>query len=205
MKNKAIVAATVAAHKTLLPWEKATLKARDLWLPGWLPVNRHPAFTALFALLLLAPLALALPPLAALATAMVFARMLALDLTTYTLPDIYTLPLLAVGLAAAALEQQFAQVGLAMALLVLAPLAPRFPITRGLGGGDFKLLAALLAWLPLNAAAFAVAIGCFLWLPLAFWRPKTPQPFGAPLLVGWALIIAFPHLPEGLLRPMFAL
>lgn len=193
----------IEAHKTLWPWEKATLEARDLWLPGWLPVRRHVAFTGLFAVLLVALLGLTLPPPEAVVTAVIFARLLALDLTTYTLPDIYTLPLFAVGLAAATLQHHLPQVALAAALLAFVPLAPRFPITRGLGGGDFKLLAALLAWLPLNAAAFAVAIGCFLWLPLAFWRPKTPQPFGAPLLLGWALIIAFPHLPEGLLRPMF--
>lgn len=189
-----------ALHKRLPWWERNTLTPDDLWVPGWLPAGVLTRATAALTLLLMPLLALGGMPLAL--AAPVFARLLALDLTAYTLPNVYTLPLLAAGLSHAAYMGHPWQAGLAAGLLALGFIAPRFPVAHGLGGGDFKLLAAMLAWLPLQAAAFAMAIGCFLWLPLAFWRPRTPQPFGVPLLVGWVLIIAFPHLPEGVLRPM---
>ncbi len=182
----------------LWPWEKATLSEVD-FAPGWLPAHRLPALTWLFMgimLMLLSPTAgwpaawLALP----------LARLMALDLTTHTLPDIYTLPLLAVGLAHAWVSGRLAEAGLAVALVaVLLGLVSCWgrsraggacaPQSCGLGGGDHKLMLALFAWLPPAEACFAIGAGCVLWLPFGVWRPRHAQPFGVALGAGWGAIL----------------
>jgi prepilin signal peptidase PulO-like enzyme (type II secretory pathway) len=191
-----VPAAHRQAHSCLWPWEKATLAPADLVLPGWLPLRADGVVTLLGGILGTILLPAPLWPLA-----WVLARLAALDLTLYILPDIYTIPLLAVGLTHALQIHAMPQF-LAGVVLLALQLSGQRRLQSHFGGGDFKLLAAMLAWLPLQTAAMAVAVGCIVWLPLAFWRPKAMHPFGLPLILGWLIILAFPHLPEWLLRPM---
>jgi prepilin signal peptidase PulO-like enzyme (type II secretory pathway) len=126
--------------------------------------------------------------------ALPLARLVALDVTTHTLPDVYTLPLLAVALLHAGLGGDNASLVAALAVLALYHAAGRVPglaWARRLGGGDYKLLAALLAGLGLPLFFSAVAVGCALWLPIACLRPKAPVPLGVPLIVGAVAVTAF--------------
>jgi prepilin signal peptidase PulO-like enzyme (type II secretory pathway) len=191
----------LAFYRRLWGPERATLAPADLLLPGWLPPpTLNPLTTFLAVALAAGTLALG-HPWAALA-APVFARLAALDLTAFVLPDLYTYPLLAAGLTHALLAGQWPQALAALALIgVLLPFAALRP-TAGLGGGDLKLIAALTAWLPAEAAATALALGCLAWLPLACRHPRRPQPFGVPVILGWLAILLCPHLPERLLLPI---
>jgi|GEM_PF-4821987 len=136
----------------------------------------------------------------ALPVALIFARLFALDLAAYTLPDIYTLPLAATGLLSAVLNGRAGQ-GLTMVLL-LALLAVVMRLRRpamGLAEGDLKLLAAMFTFLPFGMACWGVALGCVAWLPVTYARPRHMVPFGVPLIVGWMIILRWPHLPNALL------
>ena len=185
--------------RLLAPWEKATNVAPAV-RSGMLPQTAIwplTAFSALALMLFLYPTL----GLVAIPTALIFGRLIALDLTTYTLPNIYTVPLIIMGLMHAFTQEHLSQ-GLATILLLMffsatlnrAPLKIRF----GVGGGDIKLLAALFAFLPLTSAFWAIAIGSLLWLPVAFIKPKAMVPFGVPLILGWAVLLRFPDLPNWL-------
>lgn len=50
-----------------------------------------------------------------------------------------------------------------------------------------KLLAAMFAGLGAPVACWAAALGCVLWLPVAFWKPRVAQPLGVPLILGGVL------------------
>jgi len=135
--------------------------------------------------------------------ALVFSRLLALDLTTYTLPDIYTLPLMATGLGVAWGHHLGITAAVWGGLLVLASVGRYCASSRlGMGEGDLKLLAALVAWLGPVAALAAVGVGCLLWLPVACLTPKRPLPLGVPLLLGWGAVLAWPALPNALFSPI---
>ena len=136
----------------------------------------------------------------ALVVGAVFGRLLALDLTTYTLPNIYTVPLLAVGFVSALFSGLIVQTLVAWGCLLLAGvlLHNRAGVRYGFGGGDIKLMAAMLAFLPLANVFFAIALECLAWLPVAFAKPKVSIPFGVPLLVGWAVVLRWPHMVQGL-------
>lgn len=184
--------------QTFIPWENATnvpLSSR----PGVLPARALTPLTLLAAFLI----TLILWPtfhLAALLIGLVFGRLMALDLTTYTLPNVYTVPLLLVGWAHAATNGLFTQAILVLiGIFLLAWLMRRNHYNAGIGGGDLKLLAALFAFLPATSAFFAIAVGSFLWLPVAFAKPKASIPFGVPIVLGWTLLLAFPGLPNWLI------
>jgi leader peptidase (prepilin peptidase)/N-methyltransferase len=88
-----------------------------------------------------------------------------IDLRSWLLPDILTLPLILAGLAVAAAlyPDQLADraLGAALGYLTLAAVAASYRAIRGregLGGGDAKLLAASGAWL--GAAALPPVILC---------------------------------------------
>jgi len=135
----------------------------------------------------------------ALVIGLIFGRLLALDLTTYTLPNIYTVPLIAVGFVHSLVFGGFAQAVLALVMLLLVSLVfSRSSIKIGMGGGDLKLLAALFAFLPPADAFFAIALGSLFWLPVVCVKPKASIPFGVPILAGWVLLLAFPDLPNWL-------
>ena len=129
--------------------------------------------------------------------ALIFARLAALDLTSYTLPNVYTIPMMVVGLIAALGDGHlFATLALWLGLILVAGLARVYPKARlGVGEGDLKLLAAMAGFLPLPTVLLAIAIGCLLWMPVAFMAPKRPVPLGVPILIGWVMVILPFSLP----------
>jgi len=187
--------------KPLTPWEAATHVGTESQ-PGLLPAATLTPLSLLLALLT----TILLWPVfggTAILIGLLFGRMAALDLTTYTLPNIYTVPLLVVGLVHAAGQGRLLQALLAaLVIILLAQIIQRggqhVGKQLGMGGGDLKLLAALFAFLPLTNAFFAVAVGCLLWLPVAMLKPKATVPFGVPILLGWVVLLRWPALPETL-------
>lgn len=135
--------------------------------------------------------------------ALVFGRLMALDLTTYTLPNVYTVPLMMVGLLVAVDSHLMGTLVVWLALLLVAGVARRWS-RQGLllGEGDLKLLAAMVGCLGPISALAALAAGCLLWLPGAWVAPKQPLPLGVPLLLGWAVVLAYPALPSVLFSPI---
>lgn len=186
---------------TFTPWEVAThapLSAR----PGLLTAAAAPWLSVVFAL---AVVALLWQPFGwlAIVIGLVFGRLMALDLTTYTLPNVYTIPLFTVGLLHALSHEQLAQALIACLLIfffnkTMAAANMRMARSIGVGGGDLKLLAALFAFLPLTSAFWAIAVGSLFYMPVAFAKPKATVPFGVPLLVGWVILLKWPHLPNWL-------
>lgn len=182
----------------LTPWEKAT-NVTSATRQGQLPAAYAWHITAgsfvvgsIFLWPVLGVLAIPL--------ALIFGRMLALDITTYTLPNIYTVPLLTVGIFHALLHSNLASALIACLLIMLFSHKLTYSsLNIGIGGGDIKLLAALFAFLPVGTACWAIAAGCMLWMPVAFIKPKAMIPFGVPLILGWAILLRFPYLPNWLL------
>ena len=99
-----------------------------------------------------------------------------IDLRAWRLPDVLTLPLIAAGLAAAALgllpavDLLHALAGAAVGYLALAGIGWAYRRLRGrdgLGLGDAKLLAAAGAWLGVESLPWLVLIAALLGLALA--------------------------------------
>jgi len=178
----------------------------------WLPW-RTPAVQAATALLFLACLWRFGPTPLALAAMILSAALLALawiDLESSLLPDCLTLPLLWAGLlvnlAGAMAPLPEAVLGAAAGYLFLWVVFHAYRLVtgrEGMGHGDFKLLAALGAWLGigalplllLGASVAGAAVGLAL---LATGRTKRgqPLPFGPYLaLAGLALLLAGGYLP----------
>ncbi|WP_218314946.1 prepilin peptidase [Halomonas sp. 18071143] len=128
-----------------------------------------------------------------------------IDLRTYLLPDILTLPLLWMGLLYQLLFQPLmlpsAVIGAMAGYLILWSfywLFKRLTGKEGMGVGDFKLLAALGAWLgwemlPLLLIVSA-GLGAIIGLTLQATMPRLrgqPMPFGPFLaLAGWLGLLA---------------
>ena len=128
-----------------------------------------------------------------------------IDLRSWRLPDALTLPLIAAGIAAAALgmlptvDLFHALAGAAVGYLALAGIGWAYRRLRGrdgLGLGDAKLLAAAGAWLGVESLPWLVLIAAVLGLALALARTQpvraeTAVPFGPPLaLAFWGLFLA---------------
>lgn len=182
-------------------WEEAT-HAPTAAQPGLLPATTTLWLTLLCATIIATVL---WQPFGyyALPIGLIFGRLMALDLTTYTLPNVYTIPLFVVGLFHALTHEQLAQAFIAAIIIVffnktLAAANMRMARTIGIGGGDLKLLAALFAFLPLTSAFWAIAVGSLAYMPVAFAKPKATVPFGVPLIIGWIILLRWPHLPNWL-------
>lgn len=123
--------------------------------------------------------------------ALIFARMVALDLTSYALPNIYTVPMMMVGLVAALGDGHLlSTLALWLALALVAGFGRFYPTARlGVGEGDLKLLAAMAGFLPLPTVLIAIAMGCLLWMPIACMAPKRAVPLGVPIILGWVCVI----------------
>lgn len=134
-----------------------------------------------------------------------------IDFDTHYLPDQLTLPLLWLGLAASlAGDVRSAVIGAIIGYLVLWVVYQAFKLAtgkEGMGYGDFKLLAALGAWLGPDAllpivlaASFSgAAVGLVL---IFFFGRNREQPiaFGPYLAAaGWLVMMADDALPGGLL------
>lgn len=179
-------------------WESAThapASARPGLVPPQLAWPLTAASALVFAIILWPVLGYASLPVA-----VVFGRLLALDAATYTLPNVYTIPMLCIGLLQATHGGRLTEVLLAIAaIFVTGAILSRMGGRFGIGGGDAKLLAAMCALMPLDATCFAVAIGCLFYLPIAFTNPKASVPFGIPLILGWVILLRLPDLPNWLI------
>jgi leader peptidase (prepilin peptidase)/N-methyltransferase len=134
-----------------------------------------------------------------------------IDLDTQLLPDSLTLPLLWLGLLAAALlgrgaapvpvDLRSAVLGAAAGYLSLWAVYHAFRLAtgkEGMGYGDFKLLAALGAWLGwqmlLPVILFAAGSGAIIGVLLIVFRRharEVPIPFGPYLAIaGWIVMMA---------------
>ncbi|MBM4233656.1 MAG: prepilin peptidase [Gammaproteobacteria bacterium] len=134
-----------------------------------------------------------------------------IDLDTHFLPDQLTLPLLWLGLAASlAGDIRSAVMGAIIGYLVLWSVYQAFKLAtgkEGMGYGDFKLLAALGAWLgpaallPIVLASSVAGAAIGLVLIFFFGRAREqPLAFGPYLAAaGWLVMMAGDALPGGLL------
>jgi leader peptidase (prepilin peptidase)/N-methyltransferase len=120
---------------------------------------------------------------------------MALDLHLRVLPDVYTLPLLALGLLTGGPAGSWAAAWLGLALVVLIVVAIwglswiilRQPPT--LGGGDIKLMAATGALVGWQLLPFCLMSAALFSLPLFFiWRGQA-VPFGPGLVLGLTLFL----------------
>jgi leader peptidase (prepilin peptidase) / N-methyltransferase len=132
-----------------------------------------------------------------------------IDLRDFLLPDTLTLPLVVLGLAAAALDGVAALGSRALAAAagyavfrLIAVAYRRLRGRDGLGQGDAKLLAAAGAWVSWQGLPYVVLIGCAASLALALgqglWRRRGLRagdrlPFGPGLCLG--LWIVWLYLP----------
>lgn len=134
-----------------------------------------------------------------------------IDLDTHYLPDQLTLPLLWLGLAAAlGGDLQAAVSGAIIGYLILWLVYHAFKLAtgkEGMGHGDFKLLAALGAWLGpaallpivLASSIAGAAVGIAM-IVFAGRSREVPLAFGPYLAAaGWVVMIAGDTLPGGLL------
>lgn len=141
--------------------------------------------------------------------------MTGIDIDTQLLPDGLTLPLLWAGLLAAAylgrgtfttpVDLQSAVLGAAFGYLSLWSVYHLFRLAtgkEGMGYGDFKLFAALGAWLGwqmlLPVILFSAAAGAVIGIALIVLRRRgreVPMPFGPYLAVaGWLVMMYAPQL-----------
>jgi prepilin signal peptidase PulO-like enzyme (type II secretory pathway) len=177
---------TVSPHPALWAFEQATVP------PGAAQPGLMAGRAAWLLTLLGVPFAALLWPAygpLALPLGLALGRLLALDLTSYLLPDLYTYPLITGGLAWAWFSGHSASAIVAVGLLLaVRELTLRLPLpSRGMGGGDFTLLAALCCWMGFGDAMWASALGSLLWLPVSFKFPRRHVPLGVPVILGWAI------------------
>lgn len=180
------------APSIILPWEDATLPPGTL-IPG-IVAPRHLRNITLVATLATLLVFMPYMGLWAVIPAFAFGRLLAFDLTTYTLPNIYTYPLIAAGLAHTVWMVEPERLIPAAVIYGIYRATQLRPLPIGMGGGDYKLLTALFLWMDPVMACFTLAAGCFAWLPFTLKNPDNPIPFGVPLLVGWVAMLAAFHI-----------
>ncbi len=138
-----------------------------------------------------------------------------IDLRTQLLPDNLTLPLLWLGLLLSLggifTTPQASLIGAAAGYLSLWSVYHLFRLAtgkEGMGYGDFKLLAALGAWLGWHALPFIIllssVVGAVAGLSLILFRGhdrNVPIPFGPYLAVaGWIMLIWGDHLSSTWLK-----
>ena len=138
-----------------------------------------------------------------------------IDLRTQLLPDQLTLPLMWLGLIAAAdnlyMEPKAALLGAIAGYLSLWTvwwLFKQLTGKEGMGFGDFKLLAAIGAWVGLNGilptillSSLVGAVVGSIWLAAKGRDKATPIPFGPYLAVaGWVAFFWGEQLVDGYMR-----
>lgn len=186
-------------------------------LEGILPSRAlSPVFIALSALFLtftyFAPYAGAKWPIYLLCP--LLARLLALDLRYYLLPNIYVLFILIAGLITTPLlgwMPWWASVSGALAGLILPLL---FTIIgqklRGeerfnLGGGDLKFISAAGAWLGIEHLSNYVLLACLFSFIFLYLPKEKPLPFGPGLIVAFFVMLFFKNDVNALLYKFFTL
>ena len=125
-----------------------------------------------------------------------------IDIAILRLPDVLTLPLIALGLSVSLLLQRqpgehlLASCGGYLLLWGIETIYKQFRGRSGLGLGDAKLFAAAGAWLGWRPLGFVLLLACaggIVWLAVRVLRygrhsASSPLPFGAPLCAAAWLI-----------------
>ena len=188
----------VTASSVLLPWERATLPADELNATS-IPLRFLSFTTALFLLAGALCMFLTQASLFWFLPCLLIARLAALDLYLRVLPDIYTLPLIIIGLLLNWLTgngfESFSGLCLSFGVITLQFLLT-WAVTHKMatiGGGDLKYLLAIGAIVGLTALPFTLLLAGLLTLPL-FPLLKTQQaPFGVGLSVACLIMLFFPE------------
>jgi len=146
---------------------------------------------------------------------LVLAYLAYIDLRTFRLPDLITLPLIVIGLCfngfsnLAFVGPQESILGALLGYLLLWLLNRLYRHMKkedGIGMGDAKLLGALGAWLGWSAlpgilfiASASGILGGILWLKLNKKNPRSPFPFGPFLIFAGIIELLWPQLLQNLL------
>ncbi len=132
--------------------------------------------------------------------ACIFARLIAIDLRHFILPDVYTLPLLILGLIIPPLTSNisFLDVIIGGAVGFAVPFSLAYGMylwkgtSAGLGGGDIKLMAACGAWLGLINLPFLIMLTCIISLVISLFAFKNNHiPFGPGLCISMWILLLF--------------
>ena len=135
-------------------------------------------------------------PLALLVFLWLGALMACVDERLHLLPDVLTVPLLIAGFFAAANfcgivtageSAAGAVFGFALPTVTAAIMTPFLP--RSLGGGDFKMMTALGAWLGVAGLAVAVLASVVFFILIAAARKNREGPYGASLFLGMLTVL----------------
>jgi leader peptidase (prepilin peptidase) / N-methyltransferase len=206
-----------SCHTPIQPWHNIPVLGW-LWLRGRCANCRAPisiqyplveALTALLTLFCTLHFGLTLALAGALLFTWVLIALTVIDLRTQLLPDALTLPLLWAGLLLS-LTGTFTTVhssviGAAAGYLSLWTVYQLFRLAtgkEGMGFGDFKLLAAIGAWLGWQALPLVILLSSVtgavvgLGLILMRWHDRSaPMPFGPYLAMGgWIMLVWGPEL-----------
>lgn len=178
------------------------------------PISRQyplvEALSGLLSVLVVAQFGVTLAGLLALVFTWFLLAMAAIDWKTLLLPDSLTLPLLWLGLIASTqsvfVPPETAIMGAVVGYLSLWLLTQAFWVCTGrvgMGHGDFKLFAALGAWVgwaPLYTIVMAAGVMSLLAAALCWATHRVAReltPFGPFLAVaGWAFLVFGGHLPQ---------
>ena len=116
------------------------------------------------------------------------------------LPDVLTVPLLIAGFFCSAADLGIvapfdsatgALAGFLLPTVTAAVMTPFFP--RSLGGGDYKMLTALGAWLGFINLVIVILTSVVYFALIAFGRRKKEGPYGASLFLGVLTVLILLH------------
>lgn len=205
---------TAAQNIPILSWLLLRGRCANCGAPISVRYPLVEALTAIASVLVALRFGFGFEAIAALGITYILIALTGIDLDTQLLPDSLTLPLLWAGLLASVavglrhdilpVDPKSAILGAAFGYLSLWTVFHAFKLAtgkEGMGFGDFKLYAALGAWMGwqmlvpiiLYSAAAGAVIGIGLIL-LRRHRRDTPMPFGPYLAIAGWLILMYPGL-----------
>lgn len=125
-----------------------------------------------------------------------------IDEKIHVLPDVLTIPLILSGFLFASLSWLEisplasacgAAAGFLLPTLTSALMTPIRP--RSMGGGDFKMLAGIGAWLGFAGLAVTILLSFFFFAAIALFKHKKEGPYGASLLLAVIATLILQTLP----------
>ncbi len=121
----------------------------------------------------------------------------AIDIRMHILPDLLTVPLMALGMAFAVYgkginpEESLMGIAVGYGLPVIASVLVYKFAPRGMGGGDVKMLMALGAWLGIERLIIAIVLSFIVFTIISIFTRKKSGPYGPALSI--ATIIAMSY------------